>query len=376
MVLVLVRVAFRMFRSVVLAGAAGLLMALDGFQLVLSRVALLDIFLGLFLLMTFAALLLDRDHYRRRWLRALEDGTGPPRVVPWWLLVAGLTFGLACGIKWSALFFAPFYALLVVAWRARARHSAGVPRPLLAGLRGDLGYLLLAFGLALVVYLATWTGWLVTDAGYYRHWRADNGLAEPPVLGPLLNLAHYHYAAYSFHSGLTEAHKYQSWPWQWLLLGRPVLFYQPGLSSGVCGADSCIREILLLGTPLLWWSFLPALGALGWYGIARRDWRAYAIGTGVAAGLLPWFYFAVRDGRTMFSFYALPALPFLILAVVYVLGAIMTTPDGIRTTGVYAAAAYVTLVALCFAYFYPVFVGHWLPYDDWSARLWLGRRWF
>ena len=46
------------------------------------------------------------------------------------------------------------------------------------------------------------------------------------------------------------------------------------------------------------------------------------------AGLLPWFYYAIKDGRTMFSFYVLPALPFLILAVVYVLGAIMTPPGG------------------------------------------------
>ena len=43
----------------------------------LSRTSLLDIFLGLFILATFAALVLDRDAYRRRWLRALEDGYDP-----------------------------------------------------------------------------------------------------------------------------------------------------------------------------------------------------------------------------------------------------------------------------------------------------------
>ena len=79
MILILIRVAYRMFHSVVLAGTAGLLMTLDGFQLVLSRTSLLDIFLGLFVEATFAALLLDRDHYRRRLLRALEDGYDPAR---------------------------------------------------------------------------------------------------------------------------------------------------------------------------------------------------------------------------------------------------------------------------------------------------------
>src|SRR6185312_3937698 len=106
MVLILIRVAYRLFHSVLLAGLAGLLMTLDGFQLVLSRTSLLDIFLGTFVLATFAALVLDRDAYRRRWLRALEDGWDPlterrlPRIVPWWLLAAGALFGLACGVKW------------------------------------------------------------------------------------------------------------------------------------------------------------------------------------------------------------------------------------------------------------------------------------
>ena len=389
MIMILIRVAYRMFHSVLLAGTAGLLMTLDGFQLVLSRISLLDIFLGLFVLASFAAMVLDRDHYRRRLLRALEDGYDPartpkvPRIVPWWLLVAGGLFGLACGVKWSALFFLPFFAALIVAWRVQARRSAGLPGPFRAGIVGDLGWGLLSVVLAGIFYLATWTGWFVTDTGYFRHYRAQNGLSEPPVLGALLNLLHYHHEAYRFHSSLTARHPYQSWPWQWLLLGRPVNLYWPA-NPGNCGAPSCVRQILLLGTPILWWSFLPALVALAWFGIARRDWRASAIGTGVAAGLLPWFYYAVKDGRTMFSFYALPALPFLILAVVYVLGAIMTPPEGIATgdrrtdrqlVGTVVAGAYVTVVALCFAYFYPIFVGQLIPYQSWLSRMWLGSRW-
>ncbi|MEV4345886.1 phospholipid carrier-dependent glycosyltransferase [Actinoplanes sp. NPDC049596] len=377
MILVLIRVAYRLFHSVVLAGTAGLLMTLDGFQLVLSRISLLDIFLGLFVLMTFAAIVLDRDHYRRGWLRALESGGRPARV-PWWLLVAGAMLGLASGVKWSALFFAPFFAALVIVWRIQARRSAGAPAVVVA----DFGWLVLALGAAFVVYLATWTGWFVTNDGYFRHFRADNGISEPPVIGALMNLWHYHSEAYKFHSGLTSKHPYQSWPWQWLLLGRPVNFYWPSASG--CGAPNCVRQILLLGTPILWWSFLPAVAALAWFGVARRDWRAWAIGTGVVAGLLPWFYYAIKDGRTMFSFYALPALPFLILAVVYVLGAIMTPQEGIATgsgrtdrqlVGTIAAAAYVVAVALCFAYFYPIFVGSSIPYESWSQRMWLGSRW-
>ncbi|GAA0501013.1 phospholipid carrier-dependent glycosyltransferase [Paractinoplanes deccanensis] len=388
MILVLIRVAYRLFHSVLLAGLAGLLMTLDGFQLVLSRTSLLDIFLGLFVLMTFAAIVLDRDHYRRGMLRALENGFDPektpavPRIVPWWLLVSGVTFGMACGVKWSALAFAPFFAALVIVWRVQARRSAGIRGPFLAGIIGDVGWLLLTLAISFVIYLAAWTGWFVTDDGYFRHYREANGMSEPPVIGALLNLWHYHSEAYKFHSGLTERHVYQSWPWQWLLLGRPVAFYWG--NTGNCGAASCAREVLLLGTPILWWSFLPALAALVWFGFARRDWRAWAIGTGAVAGILPWFYYAIKDGRTMFSFYVLPALPFLILAVVYVLGAVMTPQQGTATgpartdrqlIGTIVVTAYVVVVALCFAYFYPVFVGQLIPYESWSQRMWLGGRW-
>ena len=402
-VLLLVRIGRRMFRSTTLGCTAGLLMALDGFHLVLSRSAILDIFLLLFVLAAFGALVLDRDARRRRWARALDAGLDPARPGragrppstwrdwPWWRLLAGVLLGGACAVKWSGLYFVPAFALLVIFWEVGVRRSAGVRHPWRDAILDELPWLLLAGVLMVGTYLATWSGWLLSDDGYYRlASRYPNApLSDTPFIGALNNLWEYHKAAYGFHTQLDEPHKYQSWPWQWLLLGRPVAFYWSG--DGACGAPTCASEVLLLGTPLLWWSFLPALVALAWLGAARRDWRAGAILLSVAAGLLPWFWFAL-DGRTMFSFYAAPALPFLVLSVVYVLGAIISpgpAPAGAtvagppsehdaadrRLVGGIIAGAYVLLVALCFGYFYPIFVGRLMTYADWSARMWLDGRW-
>jgi dolichyl-phosphate-mannose--protein O-mannosyl transferase len=389
-ILVVILVAQRLFRSTVMACAAGLLVALDGMHFVLSRAALLDIFLMFFVIAGFGCLVLDREQRRARRLRLIDAGEpgsadagrsgfcgGQARrfgtAVPWWRLAAGLCVGLACGVKWSGIWFLFVYAALILLWEAGARRSAGERWPWLDALRGESAWIVAFFAIAVGAYLATWYGWFATDNGYFRHWYADeHHTARGGPIDALLSLAYYHQTAYTFHTGLAVKHPYQSWPWQWLLLGRPVRFYFS--STLPCGESSCAADVLLLGTPLLWWSFLPALVGGTWLGIARRDWRATAVIAGALTGIVPWFW-SELDNRTMFAFYALPAEPFLVLAVVYVLGAIVGHTADQRLVGALVAGAYVLLVAACFAYFYPVYAGESLPSAEWFARMWLDRRW-
>jgi dolichyl-phosphate-mannose--protein O-mannosyl transferase len=401
-VLILTRTARRLFRSTVLGCAAGLLMALDGMHFVLSRTAILDIFLMFFIVAAFACLVLDRDARRRRWLREMENGLDPTlpgragrpgltwATVPWWRLAAGVMLGCAGAVKWSAVFFVPVFLALIVFWEVSARRSAGVRHPWRDTLLDESGWIAIFVGLMLVTYLASWTGWFLTDTGWKRHYLESRGGNEWPILGPLYNLYQYHVEMYGFHSQLDAPHQYQSWPWQWLILGRPVAFYWS--SNPGCGASTCAAEVLLLGTPVLWWSFLPALAGLVWFGISRRDSRAWAIGLGVFAGIVPWFAYQLDD-RVMFYFYALPAEPFLILAVVYVLGSLISGPgvgrygsgrvriplslpaEDRRLYGTIFAGAYVLFVALCFWWFYPLYVGESIPYDDWLRHMLLGNRW-
>jgi dolichyl-phosphate-mannose--protein O-mannosyl transferase len=389
-VLILIRIGRRLFRSTVLGCAAGLLMMLDGLAFVLGRTALLDIFLMFFILAAFGCLVLDRDQRRRRWLRALEAGLKRPGfAIPWWRLASAAMLGCAMSVKWSALWYILLFGLLSLMWEAGARRSAGIRHPWADALAGETGWLVASGAVILIVYLASWTGWFVTDYGYDRHWLALTGEHEYPIIGALQNLFHYHQEALDFHNGLNAKHQYQSWPWQWLLLGRPVAFYWS--SAGPCATANCASEVLLLGTPLLWWGFIPALFGLGWFGISRRDWRALAIGLGAAAGILPWFIWELDD-RTMFYFYALPAEPFLILTLVYALGALMRQPvrrgelhaaGGTelldpaerRTMGVIFGASVILAIAIIFAYFYPIYVGWNITYDEWLARMWLGNRW-
>ncbi|MGH3663404.1 MAG: dolichyl-phosphate-mannose--protein mannosyltransferase [Micromonosporaceae bacterium] len=381
-VIILARLGRRLFRSTALGCVAGLLLALDGMHFVSSRTALLDIFLMVFILASFACLARDRDVVRQRWLQALHTGWTPgaplPSTLRRWRIAAAVLAGCALAVKWSAVWYIALFLVLVVVWDHSTMRAAGVPAQLRWGVdatRRTIGWALGFGGIVMSTYLASWTGWFADDGASHRHWLRDQGYAEWPVLGDLYNLIQYHAAAYQFHTTLVDNHHYQSWPWQWLLLGGPVAYYWS--DQGPCGAENCAAEVLLLGTPLLWWSFIPALIAVFWQAMSQRDWRAWAILAGSAMGIVPWFLYQLDD-RTMFYFYALPSAPFLVLAVTMALGMLIGPASANPYRRRYAAigvAGYIILVGICFWYFYPIYTGEPLPYEEWRARMWLDGLW-
>ncbi len=374
-ILLLARIARRMTRSTLLGCFAGFLLALDGLEFVMSRTALLDIFVMFWALAAFGCLVVDRDAYRARLADAVADGTGagaPPKAgIRWWRVGAGVCLGLACGSKWNGLWFVPAFAGLALAWDVGARRAAGLGKVTGPGLLRYLGGLAASFTvLPLVAYLATWTGWFATSSGYDRNWAELHGI-NLPVISPLISLFQYNRAMLAFNTGLQKHHPYQSPPWTWLTIGRPVSYYWncPASGHGVC-AKGDAAEVLAIGTPVLWWgAILALLICLGWW-LTRRDWRAGAVLVGVLAGWLPWFAYAKR---TQFYFYSVAFAPFLVLAVVLCLGLLMgsaTAGAARRAVGASLAGAFVLAVLLNFAYLYPLLTAQAIPYSSWLSHMW------
>jgi len=366
-VLILVRVVRRMTRSTLLGCVAGLLLAVDGLSVVQSRFALLDIFLALFVLAGFGCLVVDRDRVRER----LAAGARRVGFRPW-RLGGGVLLGLACGVKWSAIWFLAGFVLLSVLWDLGARRAAGLPRPVATTAARDLPGAAGSLGLAPVVaYLASWAGWFLGENSYGRHWADANDSYWSWLPGPLRSLLHYHWEMWHFHSGLSTPHDYQSSPWGWLVSGRPVLFYYPSNPSPTgCGAQTCVRTVLDVGTPALWWAFAPAVLWAGWIALVRRDWRGWAVLVAFGAGWLAWFSV---PGRTMFIFYMTPLVPFLVLGVTLGLGAILGSAragEPRRTLGLLAVCAYVALVVVNSAWLWPILSGQLITYQEWQARIW------
>ena len=313
-VILIYLIAQRLFNSIFLSSTAALLMALDGLALVMSRVALLDIFLMFFILLCCYFILTNN------------------------LWLSGVAIGLAGASKWSGFFLIPFIIALTINWKNLQLSSL---------LRRLVQFILIPIG----VYFITWSGWILNSNG----WGRQSG-------GNLFtSLWKYHIEILNFHRDLSEKHAYNANPWSWLVLGRPTSFYYESPSD--CGAASCAQEILAIGTPVLWWAGVFAIAVTAGLFIVSKDRIAAFILAGIAGTYLPWF---LIQGRTMFYFYAISILPFLILALIYTFNWALKYKDYRKYIGVF-----IIVVAINFIYFLPIFLGIQMPYSDWLDRMWL-----
>lgn len=331
----------RLFGRIVPAALAALLVAVDGAFIVQARTAMLDIFLALFVALGAWLLLLDRDHVRTADDAVLAEADPGaervrlPRPHRLHLLLAGLSFGLAVGVKWSGGLALAAAALLALFWEAgRRRRVTGRwwRDPWRAVGLLFLGFVVVPFA----AYAATWGPWfanfpLTHEGGKVCSDADDCGASLPAKVAAL---GRFHQGMAKFHVGLEADHPYRAPAYTWVIQARPVVYYYETCSEDRFNRvptenddgemevpDPCrvqrgeAGEIIALGNPALWWGFLP-LSAFLVAGVMRRDRRSSLPLTFYLVQYLPWLIVS----RPAFSFYAVPFIPFLALG----LGAAVT----------------------------------------------------
>lgn len=385
LVALVVRVVRRISRSTLVGAMAGLLVVADGVSFVSARTALLDVFMTVFVVAAFGALMVDRDEVRARLHVALLEGRtadtawGPRLGVRWWRFGAGVLLGLACATKWSGLYFVAGFGLMTLALDVAARRAYRVPRPWLGVLRRDTGPAAYVFGvIPVALYLLSYAPWFASETAVSRYEAGQEiGVREhwwqPP--DALRSLWHYTYKAFHFHSELTNAagnhHPWESKPWAWPMSLRPVLYAIDNEGVTGCGPVSCVKAVMLVGTPALWWVAVPMLGYGLWRAVVRRDWRYAVVLVGYCAGWLPWF---ANIDRQMYFFYAVVMAPFLAMGVALVLGDIALKrgvgPER-RTLGILVVCCYLALAITNFAWLFPILTGIPISPNTWNMQMWL-----
>ncbi|WP_282781298.1 phospholipid carrier-dependent glycosyltransferase [Nocardia sp. CC201C] len=371
LVLLVVRIVRRLSRSTLIGAIAGILLIADGVTFVSSRIGMLDIFLALFVTAAFGCLVVDRDELRVR----LTEGV--PHGVRWWRFGAGVLLGLACGTKWSGAYFALAFLILSLGLEFAVRREVGIHgrRPGVL-LRDAAAALFVLVVVPTALYVASYAGWFASETGINRYAVGGDSGFFAFLPDALRSLWFNHARILDFHVTLTNSagyhHDWESKPWTWPMGLRPMLYYYPDPTQTTgCGASACVRAIMLVGTPTIWWLAVPVLGWALWRSVVGRDWRHCALLVGYGAAWLPWF--ATLD-RQMYFFYATAMAPFLIMMMALALGGILgRARDSTerRGLGLLIVCLYLGMVVANFAWLYPILTAMPITPAVWQQQLWL-----
>ncbi len=384
-VLVLFFLAKALTDSRVFAGIASSLLAIDGLGIVMSRVSLLDIFLTFFVLVAFWFTVLDRRRALDRLAAAVAaksmSGEAPRwGVVLWnrpWIVAAGAAAGAATAVKWSGVWVLATIGLYLVVTDALERRRLGVMYwPTDAVRQGAASFLLLV-PVAAVVYLSSWTGWLLSDGGYDRH-SADAAPASgffSWVPLSLQSLWHYHQTIYTSMAGMSSPHSYMSPAWVWPLLWRPTSMYAGSTGDGedgcAGGARGCLEILYSMPNPLLWYAGVAAMLYLIYRFAVARDWRHAVVLVAIAATWAPWLLY---PERTIFQFYTIVIWPFLLLALTFALRDIAAQSSASadrRAAGRRTVLIFLGVAVALSIFWYPLWSATQVPYDFYRLHNWM-----
>ena len=387
-VAVTMRLAWRISRSVGVAVIAGLLLAVDGVHVVLSRVALLDGALTLCIVV--GALWMWRDHETiTARARLTREGLPVLSARPW-LWAAAAAFGAAAAVKWSGLYALAAFLLLTAARDLYVRIAVATAAGTRLGLTADLSLHrhasvwralgrggcqaavtgLIALPTAAAVYLASWAGWLSSAHGWGR---AGSTWAAA--------FSKYHVDMFAWHSTLSAPHPYQAHPLTWPLGLQPTAMYHETLTGGQVAVISPLPNLVVT------WGGVAALVVLGWWLVRaiRQPQRivrarpvigggAYAAAfvlTGYLSGWLPWVLTFSRSA--VFQFYQVVMTPFSAVALALVIGVIYRRRGAPEAQSGRRIAVWIFLGAalLIAALFFPVWSGIPVSEGFWRWHLWL-----
>ena len=323
----------RMFRDdrVALCGTA--LLACDFMHLTQTRIATIDSFATLFILLMYLFLYRYFTEGRLRHLAACGIAFGVGAATKWTCLYAGAGLGVLWALHWV--------------FQGVQAHRDGDSRRYVRRLVANIGFCLVFFVLV---------PGMIYYASYYPY-GAARGLHGAGMYFTR------EYAAivlenqrfmFTYHAGLVATHPYSSRWWQWLLDLRPILYY---LSYG----DGTVSTIGAFVNPLLCWGGLLALPVLA-YRAVRHDRTALFLLVGYLAQVLPWVFIS----RLTFEYHYFAATLFLVLALGYVF-------DRLRQRGSFGIVYVFTAASgALFALFYPVLTGVTVSRSyAWNVLKWL-----
>ena len=374
MVPVMYLLAKTLLGSTLWSALCTLLLAADCMHFTQTRIATIDSFPVLFMMLMFLfmARWMKMSFYHQR----LRDTFVP-------LALSGVNMGLAIASKWigcygavglAVLFFVRFYQLWRQSVYARAHYDEDPAFVRAAdtfadrGLKTILACFVFFVFVPLAIYVASYIPYLAPYGGFKWNMATLRRLWDAQVL------------MLDYHANLVAEHYFAS-PWyEWPLIVKPMWYYQADYKGA-----GMASSILAFGNPAVWWTglagilfvlgysvyrnALPALGALA--GRQDEDDRTMPIiCVAFLSGYLPW----VLVSRLTFIYHYFASVPWIIIATA--LGLKYLARHRRRLAYALAALLAVAAVALFIA-FYPLASGVEVPRAWCDAVAWFdGWMWY
>ena len=164
---------------------------------------------------------------------------------------------------------------------------------------------------------------------------------------------------FSYHKGVHNPHPYESYWYQWIFDGRPILYYRdldtPGMKSLFASFNN----------PLVSWMGLLSFFAVAIQTVRRKSGTGLFILIAVLSQFLPW----LPIGRILFAYHYFPTVLFLCFAIAYVMNDIINRG---RKGWQLAVYGFTGCAVGLYAVFYPELIGIYVP--TWYSTYFL--RWF
>ena len=339
-----------LFGSTAISACGTLIFAFDFMHFVQTRISTIDTYGVFFIILMYL--------FMYRYITAPRDDPymrKSQEVLP--LFFSGLFFGLGTASKWTAIYGGLGLALIWLLFRiARGRELISIGR------KEDHKKELLSSVLQCLVFFIVIPA-IIYYASYYPYGKAqgmsgismylDNNYAKI-VLDNQASM-------FSYHSGVTASHPYSSRWYQWIVDGRPILYFLRSCPENIKSAFGAFLN------PLVCWGGLLAIIAMLWKTIWYKDGKAMFILLGYLAQLVPWMFIS----RITFEYHYFPCLIFLVLALCHVFNSFRLR-DLRWKSKVYGATV---ACLLMFVAFYPVLTGIPSPRAYTDLLAWIPGAW-
>lgn len=226
--------------------------------------------------------------------------------------LSALSFGFAISSKWSAIWAVPIFGVLFLAYKKKI----------------NISYMWF-FTLPFLVYIASYFDMFLTGHDLGTWWGMQQQM-------------------WWYHTGLRATHPYTSQWWSWPFLLRPIYLYTSEEIGNV------VARIYTFGNPFVYWSGVVSVFVCLLYSYLEKNKRLGLIAFSYLIFFVPW----ALSPRIMFLYHYLPSIPFMTIAVAYLL---RRNPK---------IVPYFFIPAFfVFAYFFPHFIGLKVP-------LWLDQSYY